>query len=110
MNEKDVHKALDELRAVLPFALARDLRRAELVTIQQNDPFEAMRLGESEGLGGAIMYREATYVFDPTKLKWFDADKAFAQKARRQIKARKRQTPTQVVSATTRRRKPKRKH
>ena len=78
LDDEQVRQALDELVSVLPFAFARDQRRAELLTIRDTDPYQAARLARSERQGHGILGRQATYVFEPEKLNWTDADEELA--------------------------------
>jgi hypothetical protein len=57
-----------------------------------------MRLASSESCGSAIMYREATYVYDPCKLNWIDADQALRNELDQKFEAREKQRAKKTQS------------
>lgn len=91
LDDSQVFQALGELESVLPIAFARDQRRDALLAIQHKDPDKAMRLALSDSRGGAVMYREATYVFNGNESNWIDADEALQKQVRQQLEARAEQ-------------------
>lgn len=93
LDEHQVRQALNELKSVLPLAFARDQRRAELLALQCENSDEAMQIALSDARGAAIMYREATYVYDMTRHRWMDADEALQLEIRTRLN-RKQESET----------------
>src|ERR1017187_982521 len=90
LDEDQVRQALDELRAALPMALARDRQRAEAMPLYVENPAELSE--RISYLGDLHMGREATLVFDPALLTWIDADEAHRQEIRQSIENRRDQS------------------
>lgn len=78
LDENQVHQALDELGSVLPYAIAHDQRRSELMRLADSDSY---------GTGTAI------YVYDSVQLTWMDIDKALRNELRQRFEGKEKNCP-----------------